>query len=255
MNLSAPGFPGGLPQTAGRPRRQLLRVLGAAAAAVCYLVVAVVVGAQADARLTRPPTQAERSAAAALAVADRWRTWPAGRIFPAQLGYGTSLLTQETASRVGIGPATSCRAGLDAALGGLAAHYGCRAVVRATYVDQLQGVVFTIGVLAFGSARGAAAFARGVPGLGTGTGLRVQAFPGTASAAFNDTARQASTKTQHGPYVVMTASGYADGRAAAATGESNSSVFAPAAQLAAAVIAPLSKPVQVNCGDHAEWSC
>lgn len=254
MNLSAPGFPGGAPHTAGRPRRQqLLRVVGAAAAAVCYLVVAIVAGAQAHARLTRPPTQAELSAAAALAVADRWRTWPAGRIFPAQLGYGTSLLTQETASRMGIAPATPCRAGLDAALGRLAVRYGCRAAVRATYVDQLQGVVFTVGVLAFGSARGAAAFARGVPG--GGTGLRAQAFPGTASAAFSDAARQASTKTQHGPYVVMTASGYADGRAATVTGESNSSVFAPAAQLAGDVIAPLSKPAQVNCGDHAEWSC
>jgi hypothetical protein len=251
----APGVPGDQPiKRAGRGR--LLRALAAALAAACCLVVAVVAGAQADARLTRPPTPAELSAAAATAVADRWRTWPAGRIFPVQIGYGTSLLTQETARRVGIAPATTCRASLDAALAGLAVRSGCRAVVRATYVDELQGVVFTVGVLAFGSARRAAAFARGLPGGGAGvTGLRAQAFPGTASAAFNDAARQASTKAQGGPYVVLTVSGYADGRPAAATGERQGSVFAPAAQLAAAVIGPLTTPAQVNCGDHAEWSC
>lgn len=255
MDVTAPGFPGGPPRTAGRARRQLLLALGAATAGVCYLALAILTGTQAHARLTRPPTTAELSAAAAIAVADRWRTWPAGRIFPAQLSYGTSQLTQETASRVGIAPATSCRAGLDPALRGLAARYGCRAAVRATYVDQLQGVVFTIGVLAFSSARQATAFAHGIPGKGSGAGLLAQAFPGTASAAFNDAARQALTKTQQGPYVVLTASGYADGRPAAVTGEPNSSVFAPASQLAAEVIAPLAKPAKVNCRDHAEWSC
>jgi hypothetical protein len=255
----APGVPGDRPVTrAGR--RHPLRALAAALVGACCLVVAVVAGAQADARLTRPPTPAELSAAAATAVADRWRTWPAGRIFPAQLGYSTSLLTQETARRVGIAPATACRASLDAALGGLAARSGCRAAVRATYVDQLQGVVFTIGVLAFGSVRRAAAFARGLAsadaGAGAGvTGLRAQAFPGTAGAAFNDAARQASTKAQAGPYVVLTVSGYADGRPAAATGERDAPVFAPATQLAAEVIGPLTTPAQVNCGDHAEWSC
>jgi hypothetical protein len=256
MNVTVPGFPGGPPRTAGHSRRQLLlRTLAAATAAACYLALAIVTGAQAHARLTRPPTSAELSAAAGIAVADRWRTWPAGRIFPAQLGYSTSLLTQETASRVGISPATSCRVSLDAALHRLAVRDGCRAAVRATYLDQLQGVVFTIGVLAFSSARQATSFAHGIPGGGSGAGLLAQAFPGTASAAFNDAARQALTKTQQGPYVVLTASGYADGRAAAVTGEANSSVFAPASQLAAEVIAPLVKPAQVNCGDHAEWSC
>jgi hypothetical protein len=252
----APGVPGDAPPAPRAGRRRLLRTLAAALAAAICLVVAIVAGVQAHARLTRPPTAAELSAAAATAVADRWRLWPAGRIFPARLGYSTGLLTQETALRVGISPATACRAGLDAALGALARRDGCVAAVRATYVDQLQGVVFTVGVLAFGSARRAAAFARGMPGGGASvTGLRAQAFPGTAGAAFNDAARQASTRAQQGPYVVLTASGYADGRPAAATGERNSSVFAPASQLAAEVIGPLTTPAQVNCGDHAEFSC
>ena len=46
-------------------------------AALCCLALAVVARASARAELTRPPTAAERSAAAAAEVAGRWRAWPA----------------------------------------------------------------------------------------------------------------------------------------------------------------------------------
>jgi hypothetical protein len=255
MNWAAPGVPGDQPPTVPPPTRgSARRLVVATIAAACCLVAAIVTGILAHTRLTSPPTSAELSAAAATAVADRWHSWPADRIFPAQLSYTTSLLTQETASRVGISPATSCRAGIDASLGRLASRYRCRGAIRASYVDQLQGVVFTIGVLAFGSTRQATGFVQALPGGGA-AGVQAQAFSGTAGAAFTDAARQAFTSAHQGPYVVLTTSGYADGRPAAATGEHNSSVFAPAAQLANQIIGPLNVPAQVNCSDHAAWSC
>ena len=122
-----------------------------ACGAVCCLVVAVLAGRAAIAQQTRPPTAAERAAAAAVAVARRWRTWPAGRIFPATLGYTTSLLNNDTARRVGISPDDTCAAALDPALACPARRDGCRAGLRASYVDELQGVVYTTGVLAFPS--------------------------------------------------------------------------------------------------------
>ncbi len=229
--------------------------MAAAAAAVCCLAVAIVAGWAAHAQLTAKPTAAQRSAAAAATVAERWRSWPAGRIFPADLGYRTSLLTEETARRAGIVSGTACAAGLDPALGHLAAGDGCRAALRATYVDELQGIVYTIGVLAFPSGRRAAAFLRGLPAdRARVTGVRAQAFPGTASAAFSDAARQASAARQKGPYVVLTVAGYADGRAAAATAEHRRSVFAPAAQLAAEIIQAMTVPAKVDCRNP-EWAC
>jgi hypothetical protein len=253
MNLPASGVSGDPPPTG--VRRRPLRALVAILAAVCCLAVAIGAGTAAHAELARKPTPAELSAAAAAAVAGRWQSWPTGRIFPAALGYTTQLLTQEAARRVGIAPQTACRDGLDAALDGLAARDGCQAVLRATYVDQLQGVVYTIGVLAFATLRGAAGFERGLPRGQSGVpGLRALAFPGTAGAAFDDAARQASAAQRQGPYVLLTTAGYADGRAARATLQSRGSVFAPAAQLAAEIITPLTAPAQVDCRSP-QWSC
>jgi hypothetical protein len=253
MNLPAPGVPGDPLPT--RSRRRPPRALPAILAAVCCLAAAIVAGTAAHAEFARKPTPAELSAAAAAAVAVRWRSWPTGRIFPAVLFYTTQLLTHEAARRVGIAPQTACPAGLDAALRGLAAREGCQAVLRATYLDQLEGTVYTIGVVAFASGRGGAAFERGLPRGGSGiTGLHALAFPGTASAAFNDAARQTATALQQGPYVLLTTAGYADGRPAKATGQSRGSIFAPAAQLAAGIIGPLTAPAHVDCRSPL-WSC
>lgn len=253
MNVPTPGVAGDRPPT--RSRRRSLRALAVSLTAVCCLALAIALGTAAHGELVRKPTSADLSAAAAAAVAGRWRAWPSGRIFPAVLGYTTQLLTQEAARRVGIAPQTACPAGLDAALRGLAARDRCQAVLRATYVDQLEGVVFTIGVVAFAGPGSAAGFERGLPRGRSGvTGLRALAFPGTASAAFNDAARQASTAQRQGPYVLLTTAGYADGRTARATLQSRGSIFAPAAQLAAGIIAPLAAPAQVDCRSP-QWSC
>ena len=237
------------------------------AAAGC-LAVAVLAGHAAVAGQTRPPTPAERAAAAAAAVARRWRSWAAGRIFPADLGYTTMLRVRETAHRVGISPDYGCAAAVDTALARPARQDGCRAGIRASYVDQLDGVVYTTGVLAFPDRARAAAFTRrlpagrlpagrlpaGRPGHPPAAALRALALPGTASARFTAAARQTATARQDGPYVLLTVAGYADGRPAAATREFNPAAFSAAPQLARQILAPLNQPAVVNCARR-QWSC
>ena len=229
-------------------RRRWVAPLIALVAVLC-LLAAFGAGSRAHAELARKPTPPELSAAAALGVASRWQRWPAGQIFPAQLSYTTDLLNRETARRDGIAPGDGCAAALDTAQAASARRFGCRATLRATYVDQLGGIVYTLGVLAFPSARAAAGFySRYAASQIPVRGLRALALPGTSAASFTDQARQAATSSLDGPYVVLSVAGYADGRAAAATGERRASVFAPAIQLATDIGTPLDQPVNVRCG-------
>ena len=135
---------------------------------------------------------AERAAAAAAALAGRWQTWRAGRIFPATLGYESSLLTREDARRVGISAASGCAVALTGPLAAAARADGCHAALRATYLDQLGGVVYTTGVLAFPTTRRAAAFASAADHSALPWGLRAYGPAGTVAARFTDAARQAS---------------------------------------------------------------
>jgi hypothetical protein len=222
--------------------------------------VAALAGRAAVAGQTRPPTPAERAAAASAAVAARWRSWPAGRIFPAALGYATTLRAHETARRVGISPDYRCASALDAALAGPAREEGCQAGIRASYVDELDGVVYTAGVLAFPDRARAAAFTRRLPSFRLPSSrplpaaLRALALPGTVSARFTAAARQTATARQDGPYVLLTVAGYADGRPAAATGERDPAAFSAAGQLSREILDPLNRPAVVNCARR-QWSC
>jgi hypothetical protein len=252
--MTSADLPDGPGQTGVEHRgRRVIAIL--TVGAIACLAVAIAAGAMAHAELVRKPTGEQRSAAAAAAMADRWHIWPAGRIFPAMLSYGTDLLTTETASRIGISPEAGCASAIDASLLRLAVADRCRAGLRATYLDQLQGIVYTVGVLAFPDAHLAAAFSARLPhGATAAIPLRALALPGTASALFSADARQAATARQEGPFVVLTAAGYADGEPTGADQEAHPAIFAPAAQLAAAIIAPLTQPVTVNCHSP-EWSC
>jgi type VII secretion-associated serine protease mycosin len=222
---------------------------------VIGIAVAVAAGGRAHAEQARKPTPAEISAAGAAGVAQRWERAPAGVIFPAAIRYTSDLFTHETASRVGIAPGTSCAAALDGTLRRLAESDGCVAGMRADYTDELNGSVYTLGVLAFPTAGEAARFYNAVPAGGyPATGLHALAIGGTAAALVRDGARQASAAQAAGPYVVLAVAGYADGRPALAGGERRDSVFDPASQLVSAIAAPLARPVAVRCGSS-EWAC
>lgn len=225
-------------------------------ATVSCLAGAIVAGLAASAEATRKPTAAELNAAGIAGISQRWERETTGTVFSASIGYVTDLLSDETATRLGISPATGCAAVVDHTLVALVTRYRCQAGLRATYTDQLQGVVYTVGVLAFPDTPAASAFLTrmGSPAF-PATGLRAFPLAGTAAARFNDAARQIATARRAGSYVVLVVGGYVDGRAASATGERRDSAFQAASQLAAWVAAPLGLPETVNCAATEEWSC
>ncbi|MFG2005923.1 hypothetical protein ACGFNU_42915 [Spirillospora sp. NPDC048911] len=230
-----------------------------------YLMVTAAALTGAWATLNREPTNAELKRAAATEVARRWQTWPAGRIFPERLSYATTQGGHsEFAGRLGIVPGTDCEPAVDSELGAILRRHGCRAVLRATYADQLQGVVITVGVVVFPDAWAADRAYKEIPestpvnakrSLGVRPALRAAAFPGTAGARFNDAARQDRSSDRGGPYVVLTTSGQSDGRPATAITKVRPGLpFESAPQLGHQVAKALSQQSLPDCSGS-EWKC
>jgi hypothetical protein len=181
----------------------------------------------------------------------RWRTWPAGQIFPRTLGYelpgyafsgvrGLHL----TARRVGIARAAHCSAGVDAAAAKVLTGQGCQVVLRATYVDATRSLVATVGVAVLPSPAAAATAATALSaGSGFRPGIVPVPFPRTIAARFFQPERQLTVATSDGPYLVLSAAGYADGRPRvriSTDGYADAEMFSLANGLARAVEKPLS---------------
>jgi len=227
-------------------------VVASALTLVCS-VAAGVAARSASTELTRGPSAAEVKAAARLEVAERWRSWAAGRIFPASLAYSAEQGGQERAGRIGISPATGCADSVDAEAAGALDAAGCRGVLRATYIDALRGVLVTIGVVALPDERRAARARSAFPGTGEPVpGLRPVAFRGTVAHRFAPAVRQSGSVRQAGPYLVLTTAGQVDGRPASR--EQRPAVFAFAAEISERVLAGLTRPVTPDC-TAAEWRC
>lgn len=203
------------------PARRRLR-LGLAAVAVCAGLIGLVASLTGlvVGLMPRQFSAAEQQKIIFWEMAKRWRTWPAGKIFPARVTYGlpgrvldSSTGLDLSARRVGIAPQAPCAAAVDRAAARVLAGYGCVAVLRATYVDATGAFVTTIGVVVLGGARDAAVVRPALPGSGDRRpGVRAVAFPGTLTASFADRSRQVGSSIPAGPYVVMYTAGYADGR-------------------------------------------
>lgn len=153
-------------------------------------------------------------------IARRWRTMTAGQIFPATVTYqlpGYSLASGSglnlTARRIGIARRAGCGAATDPRAARALERRGCIAVLRATYVDSTGSLVVSVGVAVLPSATAAGAVASQLPHGGRpGAGVRPVAFPGTLTSAFGSRQRQLSWAVSDGPYLIMSAAGYADGR-------------------------------------------
>ncbi|GAB2945567.1 hypothetical protein ACFMQL_08475 [Nonomuraea fastidiosa] len=230
-------------------------VVASALTLICA-VAAGVAGSAAGTELTRGPTAAELRAAAQREVAERWRTWPAGRIFPATLPYSAEQGGRERARRIGISPRTSCDGeAVDAAAVEALRRAGCKGVLRATYVDALRGVLVTVGVVALRDEAHAVRARSAFSDTGKPTpGLRPVAFRKTLADRFTPGVREAGSVRQAGPYLVLTTSGQVDGRPAKAAGEPRPSIFAFATEISEQVLAELSRPRMPDCGSG-EWRC
>ncbi len=154
-------------------------------------------------------------------MARRWRTYPAGRIFPASAGYqlpaaaldATKGLTLQ-ARRLGIARQAGCAKAAGPAAGRVLVQYGCTAMLRASYVDASGSMIATVGVAVLPTVTAAY---RVVNALTKAKGLAersVRPFPvrGTAAAGFTAPKVQLIEATNRGTYVVMSVVGFADGR-------------------------------------------
>jgi hypothetical protein len=192
-------------------------VLGAAG----FLACAVGVISQ---LLPRNFTVAQQSTILNWEVAKLWRDTPAGTIFAASVGYqpptvldGTGTSLTLSAQRVGIAKEASCRSAVDPAAATVLVRDGCEAVLRATYIDETDSYVVTVGVAAFGDDAQAAAAQRQVGAVKSRAGaLAPGVLPvpvaGTPAASFTAGSRQITGSSADGSYVVMYAIGYTDGR-------------------------------------------
>jgi hypothetical protein len=163
-------------------------------------------------------------------IASRWQQLPAGQIFPASVPYQlpAAVLQDATplnlnAQRIGIAPQSGCGTGVTtSAAAAVLRRDGCKAVLRATYVDSTWSYVMTVGVAVLPSDAAAAKARQSLaqPRLTAAdnakadrlpAGIQVVRYRGAAAAMF-DYSRQISASFADGPYLVMYAAGYADSR-------------------------------------------
>ena len=182
--------------------------------------------------LPRHFTASEQRQIQAWEVMRRWQAVPAGQIFPASISYQLpATVLQDTvplnlgALRVGIAPQESDCAKAVTSTSAAAAlrRNGCEAVLRATYVDATRSFVTTVGVAVLPNATAATSADSGLatPRLSVArqasaqgrlpAGVLVVRFRGAGAGRY-DYNRQISGSFTAGPYLVMYAAGYSDGR-------------------------------------------
>jgi hypothetical protein len=176
-------------------------------------------GAAAIQYLPRSFSPAQRQQIMSWEVAKRWRSWPAGRIFPSAIDYelpgsafggGPSLLLQ--AQRVGIAAQASCRDAASPQAGRVLVRHGCLAVLRATYQDTTRTLAVTVGVAVLPASSAARASAPPRPD-GSPQWLRAVSFRRTTTAHFAGPGHKVGGwSSVTGPYLVLATVGYADGR-------------------------------------------
>jgi hypothetical protein len=221
------------PQASGDPPRRSARVRRIAALIVLALGLAglgLSAAGLATQVLPRHFTAAQQQQIENWEIASRWQELPAGRIFPASVPYQLSATVLQDATplnldalRIGIAPQSSCGSGVTtSAAAQVLRRDGCQTVLRATYVDATSSYVMTVGVAVLSSDEAAAQASQSLsqPRLtaahDTGAarlaaGILVVRYRGAAAAMY-DYSRQISASFPDGPYLVMYAAGYADGR-------------------------------------------
>jgi hypothetical protein len=221
------------PEASGNPPRRGAR--GRRTAALIALVLGLagfVISATGTAAqlLPRRFSAAQQQQIENWEIAGRWQQLTAGQIFPASVGYQLSAAALQDATplnlnalRVAIAPQSGCGTGVTtAAAASVLRHDGCKAVLRATYVDATGSYVVTVGVAVLPSATAAAKAYQSLaqPRLTAANqseadrlaaGILVVRYHGTAAAMY-DYSRQISASFAKGPYLVMYAVGYADSR-------------------------------------------
>lgn len=169
--------------------------------------------------LPRTFSRGQQEQLAAWEIGKRWRTWPAGRIFPAVIPYqvpATALDSgspaQLSATRIGIAPAASCPSVTGPKAQPVLARQHCTTVLRATYRDSTGAFAITVGIAVLPSPAHAGHALHALNVRAASAGVRAAPFGHTLAASFSDAARQLSDISAAGPYLIMSTVGYANGR-------------------------------------------
>lgn len=153
-----------------------------------------------------------------------WREVPVDELFPAELmgpGAGPGGADRRWL-RVGVAPDSDCAQAFDRLLGQALAPVGCHRLLRATYVDETETTVTTVGMLFTEADRRGMREFRGrfaAEELATRTGRlpRPYAVPGTAAERFGEAQRGSWTVRvlTSVPVVVFAVTGFSNGRVVA----------------------------------------
>ena len=169
--------------------------------------------------LPRTFSRGQQQQLGAWEIGKRWRTWPAGRIFPGVIPYqvpATALDSPDsarlTATRIGIAPAASCPSATSSKAWPVLARQHCTTVLRATYEDSTGTFAVTVGIAVLPSPGQASDALRALPARATAAAVRAVPFGHTLAGSFRDASRQLSAISAAGPYLIMSTVGYADGR-------------------------------------------
>jgi hypothetical protein len=169
--------------------------------------------------LPRTFSRGQQEQLAAWEIGKRWRTWPAGRIFPAVIPYqvpATALDSgspaQLSATRIGIAPAASCPSVTGPKAQPVLARQHCTTVLRATYRDSTGAFAITVGIAVLPSPAQASHALHALNVRAASAGVGAAPFDHTLAASFSNAARQLSDISAAGPYLIMSTVGYANGR-------------------------------------------
>ena len=218
MQPEPPGYEGAAPARRGHGGWRLgLTLLGLLAGTAGLAASAAGVSAQ---LLPRKFTSAQEQRIMAWEATGRWRTLSAGKIFPGSVSYqlpGTSFATRTelplVARRVGIARQATCSAASDPAAAKVLSADRCAAVLRATYADETDSMLVTVGVAVMPSDNAAKSAASQLSaGRQRHPGVRVAPFHDTLAGKFSNRQRQLSWSTNAGPYLILSTAGYADAR-------------------------------------------
>ena len=203
-------------------RRRRVRFLAWTALALGLLGLAGAIPAVMNQAMPRKFTAAQRQQITDWEYAKRWRALPAGAIFPGSVGYAPPADLQGDgplalgARRIGIAKEATCAAAADPAAAAILGGNGCVSLLRATYADDTDSYVLTVGVAVLPSTAQAAAAAHALNSAaashGLGPTVRAVRFANTPAGAFTGSKRQLSGVLDAGTYVVLYTVGYADTR-------------------------------------------
>jgi len=171
--------------------------------------------------LPRQFTAAQRRQIATWELERRWRSLPAGAIFPRSVSYtvpGSDLNSNSNlslqASLLSISPTTGCQAAVTGTAAQLLSKYGCRGAMRATYVDSSGALVATLVVAVLPDTAAQHSVVENLSGSGAISPVLVRTLriADSPAAGFGEAQRQLTQAAGAGPYVILSTAGFADGR-------------------------------------------